>query len=227
MGDTRVHGPTRDPAGGTPVDDHSRVDRLARGTLIGPKALRTRDLLLEVAKAQFLERGYGETTVEHIAEAAKVSRPTFYTYFRSKRDVLEAVALIASDAAARVFDALGEIPNDWTTDDVAGWVRSYFACQRMHGPWALVWRAAACADNEVNEIGRANRRYHAKTIGKHLRGLGGDSETDPVYDGLIVLAILESLLADGPRVGGSDAVIVDVAARAIETLVRRDGPCCQ
>jgi AcrR family transcriptional regulator len=221
MGDTRVHGPTRDPASGNQVADHARTVTLVRESLTGPKALRTRELLLEVAKAQFLERGYGETAVEHIAEAAKVSRPTFYTYFRSKRDVLEAAALIASDAAARVFDALGELPNDWTTDDIAGWVRSYFACQRMHGPWALVWRAAASVDSDVNEIGRANRRYHAKTIGKHLRGLGGDRETDPVYDGLMVLAILETLLADGHRVGGSDAVIVEVAARAIETLVRR------
>ena len=221
MTDTRVHCPARDPASKNPVENLARTDSLVRENLTGPKALRTRDLLLEVAKAQFLERGYGDTTVEHIAEAANVSRPTFYTYFRSKRDVLEAVALIASDAAARVIDALGELPNDWTTDDIAGWVRSYFACQRTHGPWALVWRAAARVDSDVNEIGRANRRYHAKTIGKHLRGLGGDRDTDPVYDGLMVLAILESLLADGHRVGGSDAVIVDVTARAIETLVRQ------
>ena len=60
-----------------------------------------------------------------------------------------------------------------------------------------------------------------RKIGKQLRGLGGHAETDPVYDGLMVMAILDSLLADGHRVGGSDAVIVDVAARAIEALVRR------
>jgi hypothetical protein len=76
-------------------------------------------------------------------------------------------------------------------------------------------------DSAVSESGRANRRYHARKIGKHLRGLGGHAESDPIYDGLMVLAILETLLADGHRVGGSDAVIVDVAARAIDALVRR------
>ena len=116
---------------------------------------------------------------------------------------MDAVALDTSDATKLVVDALGELPKAWTTDDMAEWVRSYLGCQRTHGPWALVWRAAARVDNEVIEIGRANRRYHAETIGKQLRGLGGDSETDPVYDGLIVMAILESLLADGHRVGGS------------------------
>ena len=76
-------------------------------------------------------------------------------------------------------------------------------------------------DRDVTESGRANRRYHARKIGKHLRGLGGHAESDPVYDGLMVLAILDALLTDGRRVGGSDSVIVDVAARAIEALVRR------
>jgi AcrR family transcriptional regulator len=187
----------------------------------GPKALRTREILVAAAKAQFLERGYEETTVERIADAARVSRPTFYTYFRSKREALDAVSLVASDATELVVDALGQLSSDWTTDDIAEWVRAYVACQRMHGPWALVWRQAARVDRDVIESGRANRRYHARKIGKHVRGLGGHAESDPVYDGLMVLAILEALLADGHRVGGSDAVIVDVAARAIEALVRR------
>lgn len=206
---------TTDPRSG----NHAR--NVVRLSLTGRKALRTREILVAAAKAQFLERGYEETTVEGIADAANVSRPTFYTYFRSKREALDAVALIASDAMKVVVDALGELPSAWTTDDMAEWVRAYLACQRTHGPWALVWRQAAGVDRDVVESGRANRRYHARKIGKQLRGLGGHAESDPVYDGLIVMAILDSLLADGHRVGASDAVIVDVAARAIEALVRR------
>ena len=79
---------TPDPRNG----DHPRS--LVRLSFTGPKALRTREVLVAAAKAQFLERGYEETTVERIADAASVSRPTFYTYFRSKREALEAVALV-------------------------------------------------------------------------------------------------------------------------------------
>ena len=182
----------------------ARAGRVVRDSLSGPKAVRTREILVEAAGEQFLEHGYAETTVEHIADGAKVSRPTFYTYFRSKREIFEAVALVASDAVGVVFDDLGALPAQWTTEDIARWIGSYFACQRLHGPWALVWQQAAREDREVKEIGRANRRYHARKIGKHLRGLGLRTDNDPIYDGLIVLAILESLWSDGQRVGGSD-----------------------
>jgi AcrR family transcriptional regulator len=212
------------PPRASATTDSRKGDRprnLVRLSFTGPKAARTREILVAAAKAQFLEHGYEDTTVERIADAANVSRPTFYTYFRSKREALDAVALATSEATELVVNALGELPSAWTTDDIAEWVRAYLACQRRHGPWALVWRQAARVDRVVIESGRANRRYHARKIGKQLRGLGGHTESDPVYDGLMVLAILDSLLADGHRVGGSDAVIVDVAARAIEALVRR------
>ncbi len=176
---------------------------------------------MAAAEAQFLDRGYWETTVEHIADAAKVSRATFYTYFRSKREALEAVGKVASDAADLVFDALAELPADWTTDDIADWIRAYFKCQRMQAPWALVWLEAARADRDVMETSRANRRYHARKIGGHLRSLGGHVEKNPIYDGLMVLALLDTLWSDGHRIGGSDALIVDVAARAMEALLRR------
>lgn len=108
---------------------------------------------MAAAEAQFLDRGYWETTVEHIADAAKVSRATFYTYFRSKREALEAVGKVASDAADLVFDALAELPADWTTDDIADWIRGISSAKgcRRHGPscgWkrleliAMSWRPA-------------------------------------------------------------------------------------
>ncbi len=97
----------------------ARAGRVVRDSLSGPKAVRTREILVEAAGEQFLEHGYAETTVEHIADGAKVSRPTFYTYFRSKREIFEAVALVASDAVGVVFDDLGALPAQWTTEDIA------------------------------------------------------------------------------------------------------------
>jgi AcrR family transcriptional regulator len=52
------------------------------------KKARTRAAIREHALRLFREQGYGETTVEQIAEAAEVSPSTFFRYFPTKEDVV-------------------------------------------------------------------------------------------------------------------------------------------
>lgn len=56
---------------------------------------RTRELVAEeiirVATACFNERGYQATTIEDIAARAGISRVTFYTYFKSKEELLQTI----------------------------------------------------------------------------------------------------------------------------------------
>ena len=52
------------------------------------KKARTRASIREHAMRLFREQGYGETTVEKIAEAAEVSPSTFFRYFPTKEDVV-------------------------------------------------------------------------------------------------------------------------------------------
>lgn len=47
--------------------------------------------MLDAAHRLFAERGYAETTIEAIAEAAGVAVPTVYAAFRSKRGLLDAL----------------------------------------------------------------------------------------------------------------------------------------
>ncbi|SNT58174.1 DNA-binding transcriptional regulator, AcrR family [Asanoa hainanensis] len=52
------------------------------------KKLRTRATIREQAMRLFAEKGYGETTVEQIAEAAEISPSTFFRYFPSKEQLV-------------------------------------------------------------------------------------------------------------------------------------------
>ena len=57
------------------------------------KKQETRQRLLECAWNLFQERGYDDTTVEDITEAADVAKGTFFNYFCTKETLLDEIAL--------------------------------------------------------------------------------------------------------------------------------------
>jgi AcrR family transcriptional regulator len=52
------------------------------------KKQKTRETIIKVALGLFVERGYEETTIAEIADAAEVSPRTIFAYFPSKEDIL-------------------------------------------------------------------------------------------------------------------------------------------
>jgi len=158
---------------------------------LGTRALRTRDYLIQTAKALFLERGYGGTTIDHIAEAAGVSRASFYTYFPSKRETLLAAGTEGLELSMRTIAALADIPDKWTLDHLKAWIKSYLDYLDNHGGFLLVWSQAAWKDDELRSIGIKGSMRASGIIGAELQRLGASNLTDPRIQGQAVMAMLD------------------------------------
>jgi AcrR family transcriptional regulator len=78
------------------------------------KKQQTHERIAKVALALFLERGYDETTLDDIAEAADVSRRTIFAYYDSKEDIL---LCGESSMLSTLKQMLDERPDGTTTVD--------------------------------------------------------------------------------------------------------------
>ena len=74
--------------------------------------LKTRDKFIEVARQLFARKGVENTTMNDIASASDKGRRTIYTYFKSKREIFNAVIESETD---QLLDKLQEIVKRDTT----------------------------------------------------------------------------------------------------------------
>jgi AcrR family transcriptional regulator len=65
--------------------------------------------VIATAATLFLERGYHNTSIEDVAEAAGISKPTVYKYVESKQWLLDTIML-------QVLDELSTIFTPWSDD---------------------------------------------------------------------------------------------------------------
>lgn len=92
----------------------TREVTLAKPGLRERKKQQTREKIERVALQLFAERGYDETTLAEIAEAADVSPRTIFAYFESKEDILFCDEPVMFE---RLRDTLEQRPAGATTVD--------------------------------------------------------------------------------------------------------------
>jgi len=128
------------------------------------RSLATRKKLLQSARNLFAEQGYHATSIQAIAARAGTATGAFYTYFRSKRQLL---IVLMSELLERLYD-LDLRPKGGA--DVRGGLRSFLAAAfradlEYYGV-VRAWQEAALTDAELGRMQTAIERWtHARILG--------------------------------------------------------------
>jgi len=117
------------------------------------KRQKTRDTISKVALELFTERGYEQTTIAEIADAAEVSPRTIFAYFPSKEDI---VFCDLPDTEERLAQALRERPDGATALDT---LREFIAASLLNPDLNHLLRKRILASNE--SLKRAERARFA------------------------------------------------------------------
>jgi AcrR family transcriptional regulator len=160
------------------------------GRELGPRALQTRQRLLDATSQLLAERSVRDVSVVDIARTAGTSPATFYQYFK---DVSEATLRLAEQAADEMPEMLGMISGSWQGEEGLGRARSL-----------------------VDAFVRHWDEHRAVLLVRNLAADEGDRRFLRVRQKAMtpVLARLAEQVIAGQREGRVDAAIVPQAAAA-------------
>ena len=144
----------------------------APAATLGSRALRTTTLIMDTAREILLAKGYYGLRIDDIADAAGVSRASFYTYFASKRDLLLALGQETYDAMELTLAEIEALEEDWIPERVYDLVRIYMRLLEEHGAFLLVWSQATYGDDELAAAGVRARLSTGRRFGLLLQRAG-------------------------------------------------------
>lgn len=184
---------------------------------------RTREKLLQAARAVFEERGYAGTRMADIARAAGVSHGTTYTWFADKEAVLRA---IVDDLLAEVYAALAladDVPDPEQRMLEAN--RRYLAAYRSHGRMLEVLEEAAMADPRYRDALSGIRRDHVGRVSRDIARLQkagvAATDVDPHLSAAALCAMVEGFGRHWYGRGEGEGSDDDLAVTTLTTLWAR------
>jgi AcrR family transcriptional regulator len=178
------------------------------------KKRKTRDTIVRVALKLFDERGYEQTTIAEIAEAAEVSPRTIFAYFPSKEDILFPTLPEAEERLAR---ALRERPDGVTAFDT---LRDFIAGSLGRDPNEACRKRIIASDETLHRNQRARmapfEQLMVEAIAKDLNA--GPDDIRPQIVAAALIATFNSL-SDSHPTHTSDSVSPDEAMAVIDEVL--------
>ncbi len=141
--------------------------------------------LLEIALERFARKGYHETSMEEIAEAAGVTKPVLYHHFASKTDLFVELLDTVGEKLVLDMSAMIEAESSPYCKVLAGF-RSYFdfVCTSTSA-YQLLFTSGARISEEFSEPVLRLEESVAKVIGRLI-----DADVDDAHRDLLGYAIV-------------------------------------
>jgi AcrR family transcriptional regulator len=149
---------------------------------------RTRAAILDASRRLFLERGFAGTPINAITEACGISRAGFYTYFKDKREIFNALGKTAYHDVLTVIAEWDRFDNSYGIDEVRDWVSDYFAYMDRHGAFVM---ASAHTAPDDEEFRHSRNRMLTRAAWKLGQAVAGDGTHSPEVIGVAVMGLLD------------------------------------
>jgi AcrR family transcriptional regulator len=200
------HGPGSTAAVAAPAPPIAAPPALDRTLREQGRLLRER--LLAGAVDVFVGRGYHDTRVDDIVDAAGVSHGSFYRYFANKEELFRELAASAANAMLDLLDQLTDADSGARQDWAEQWFDTYAGNGAIFGIWAEQSPGAEDFGGLGTDVAMAVRN--------RLSGLlAGRSGGDPDVDAIAMLALLEQ----APTLVRSHGVPERRAVHAMVTVI--------
>lgn len=172
---------------GRPLRKRIRVTAPASlddGKAHGPRGQRTRKLLLDAGAAVLPARGYHDTRVDDIVEAAGVSHGTFYRYFDNVDDFFKA---LGAEAGTRMIELVDRLPLDSTPTELRAWLDTWFTAYEADGGVISTWQEMRVTP----DLARFSQEVGAAVFTRLERLLAKRDFGHPQLDAATFLALIE------------------------------------
>ncbi len=178
-------------------------------------------LILQAALQCFLAKGFHQTSMRDIAQAAGVSLGNLYNHFPGKEAIILAVAAAESEELAPMLQRLAAA--DGERAQVLAFLQDFHALCRQP-EWATLAAevlAESARNPAVAEAFAANRRQLQQVLGDALQGIARRERRRPVLaPALQAQVLLDAIESDALRQGLGEAGNAENAALDLELLTR-------
>ena len=137
-----------------------------------------REAILDAARTLFAQKGYDETTIPEIAQAAGVAVGTVYLYFRNKYEVLTSVSVDLEATLAQVFrdPAFLRLPFEQVPRAM---VEALFRVGRQEKAYMTLLQINVASSEQISQQKKVNAQQLTQTIETFLRNAIAEGRLAP------------------------------------------------
>lgn len=155
-----------------------------------PRSLQGQQMrlrLMEAGTSVFPQRGFHDTRVDDVVEAAGASHGSFYRYFESKEDLFR---VLANEAVTPLIACMERLPTDGDREALHKWLDEWFEVYAQHGAIIALWREAQFSDPLLEDL---TQRVADAALASLLRVLAERGVGDPLVNAMAFLGLLETV----------------------------------